>query len=79
MSYIDQMIEHATNFQVDRRNDSVSFSPIDRSDASLESFQLVVRELRANNGKGYIIHRTHAMSDRPGNLIDLVLVTIEHG
>lgn len=77
MRYIDRLIEDGTNFRVERRDGSASFRPAGASDDELERFQAVVRNLREHRGVGYDIHIEHAMSDRPGNLIDLVLVTID--
>ena len=77
MSYIDRLIEDGTNFRVERRDGSASFRPAGASDDELERFQSVVRNLREHCGDGYDIHIEHKMSDRPGDLIDLVLVTIE--
>jgi len=36
-----------------------------------------VSDLRTNRGAGYNIHLEHILSDRPGSLVDLVLVTID--
>lgn len=77
MSYIDRLIEDGTNFRVERRDGSASFRPAGASDDELERFQSVVRDLREHRGDGYDIHIEHEMNDRPGKLIDLVLVTIE--
>ncbi|ATY34328.1 hypothetical protein [Sphingomonas psychrotolerans] len=77
MSYIDDLIEHGTNFQVRRGDGSASFSPASGRDEDIEAFQGVVRELRRNEGDGYAIHIDHKLSDRGGNLVDLVVVTID--
>jgi len=77
LSYIDTLIADGTNFQVDRKPDSASFRPASSSAADLEAFQSVVRDLRTNRGAGYNIHLEHILSDRPGSLVDLVLVTID--
>lgn len=79
MSYIDQLIENGTNFKVERKDGSASFRPVSGSDADVEAFQSVVRDLRAHQGDGYDIHLDHKLSDRPGNLVDLVLVTLDRG
>lgn len=77
MSYIDRLIEDGTSFWVERRDGSASSRPAGASDDELERFQSVVRDLREQRGDGYDIHIEHEMNDRPGKLIDLVLVTIE--
>jgi hypothetical protein len=76
LSYIDRLIEDGTHFRVERRDGSASFRPAGGSDDELEQFQSVVRNLRDHRGDGYDIHLEHKMSDRPGDLVDLVLVTI---
>ncbi len=76
MTYIDRLIANGTNFRVDRKEASASFRPAGDSDADVDAFQSVVRDLRANEGDGYAIHLAHPMSDRGHGLIDLVLVTL---
>jgi putative component of toxin-antitoxin plasmid stabilization module len=77
LSFIDSLIENGTNFRVDRKAESASFYPVGNSDADLDAFQSVVRDLRVNEGDGYQIHIAHPVSDRGHGLIDLVLVTFE--
>lgn len=76
MSYIDELIDHGTNFQVRRGEGSASFTPVSGRDEDIDAFQGVVRELRRHEGDGYAIHLDHKLSDRGGNLVDLVVVTI---
>ena len=76
MSYIDSVIENGTNFRVDRKGESASFRPSSDSEADLQAFQPVVRDLRAHQGEGYEIQIEHALSDHGDGLIDLVLVTL---
>ena len=76
MSYIDRLIEGGTNFRVECRDGSASFRPAGASDDELSRFQSVVRDLREHRGDGYDIHIEHEVNDRPGKLVDLVLVTI---
>lgn len=76
MSYIDDLIEHGTNFNVRRGDGTASFTPVSGRDEDLDAFQGVVRELRRNEGDGYSIHIDHVMSDRGGRVIDLVMVTL---
>lgn len=77
MAYIDDLISNGTNFEVQRKRGSASFRPVTSSDADLDAFQSVVRELRANDGAGYRVHLEHEVSDRGGELVDLVLVTLD--
>lgn len=76
MAYIDRLIENGTNFRVERKSDSVSFHPVGSSDADVDAFQSVVRDLEENEVDSYSIQLTHPVSDRGRNLIDLVLVTL---
>lgn len=77
MSYIDNLIANGTNFGVERKDGSASFRPASSAHADLDSFQSVVRDLRANEGDGYRIHLEHPVSDHGRDLVDLVLVTFE--
>lgn len=77
MSYIEELIEHGTNFKVQRGQGSASFTPVSDSDEDVEAFQGVVEDLRRNEGDGYTIHMEHPMSDRGGSYIDLMLVIID--
>lgn len=76
MSYIDSLIENGTNFRLDRNDKSASFRPASDSEADLQAFQPVVRDLRAHQGDGYDIHIEHTLSDHGDGLVDLVLVTL---
>lgn len=75
LSYIDSVIENGTNFRVDRKDEGTSFRPVSDSEADLQTFQPVVRDLRAHQGDGYDIHIEHTLSDHGDGLVDLVLVT----
>jgi len=77
VSYIDDLIEHGTNFKVRRGEGTVSFTPVSGRDEDIDAFQGVVRELRRNEGDGYSM-REHEMTDRGISLVDLMLVTVEH-
>lgn len=76
MSYIDSLIENGTNFRVDRKDENASFRPASDSEADLQAFQPVVRDLRAHQGDGYDIHIEHTLSEHGDGLVDLVLVTL---
>lgn len=77
MSYVEDLIEHGTNFRVRRGEGTVSFTPVSGRDEDIEAFQGVVRDLRHHEGDGYVIHIDHVLSDRAGSFIDLVMVTLE--
>lgn len=76
MSYIDRLIEDGTNFRVERKQENASFRPASDSEADLQAFQPVVRDLRAHQGDGYDIHIEHTLSHHGDGLVDLVLVTL---
>lgn len=77
MGYINDLIEHGTNFMVRRGEDTVSFRPTSGRDEDLEAFQAVVRQLRRHEGDGYTIHIEHQLSDRGTSFTDLVVVRLE--
>ncbi len=77
MTYIDRLIENGTNFRVDRKEGAASFRPAGGSDADLQAFQLVARDLREHQGDGYAIHIEHTPSDHGHGLVDLMLVTLQ--
>ena len=47
------------------------------SDADLQRFQTVAAEIIANAGDDYHVFKIHRSSDRPGDLIDRVLITLD--
>jgi len=61
---------------VDPQDESASFRPASDSEADLQAFQTVVRDLRADQGHGYDIHIEHTLSDHRDGLVDLVFVTL---
>lgn len=76
MSYVDSLIENGTNFRVGRKDENASFRPASDSEADLQAFQPVVRDLRAHQGDGYEIHIEHALSDHGEGLVDLGLAML---
>ena len=76
MSYIDELLESGGNFIAQRTEGGASFRPSTEKESDLESFQSVVRKLRQRDGDGFRIFREHVTSDRPHNVVDLVVVTI---
>ena len=76
MSYLDDLIENGTGFQVRRSKGGASFRPTGGSDAEMEAFQTVARNLIRNEGDGYLVANTHKTSDREQDFFDTVIVTI---
>ncbi len=76
MSYLDDLIENGTGFQVRRSSGGASFRPTGGSDGEMEAFQAVARNLLRNEGDGYRIPNTHKTSDREHDLFDTIIVTI---
>ncbi|PZU06449.1 MAG: hypothetical protein DI606_18030 [Sphingobium sp.] len=77
MSYLDDLIENGTGFQVRRSAAGASFRPTGGSDAEMDAFQAVARNLLRNEGDGYRVANTHKTSDRAQDLFDTVIVTID--
>lgn len=77
MAFIDELVEGGGNFVFTRTDGGASLSPASDRDADLASFQNLVRRVRANAGDGFAIQLEHVCSDRPGNLVDLMVLTIE--
>ncbi|WP_066663336.1 MULTISPECIES: hypothetical protein [unclassified Sphingomonas] len=77
MAFIDELVEGGGNFIFTRSEGGGSLKPASGSDADLASFQNLVRRVQANEGDGYSIHLEHPCSDRPGNLIDLLVLQID--
>lgn len=76
MAFIDELVEGGGNFIFKRTEGGASLSPASDRDADLASFQNLVRRVRANEGDGYAIHLEHVCADRPGHLVDLVVLQI---
>lgn len=76
MAFINDLQEGGGNFIFKRTEDGASLSPASDSDAALASFQNLVRRVRAHAGDGYAIHLEHVCADRPGDLVDLMILTI---
>lgn len=77
MAFIDELVEGGGNFIFTRSEGGGSLKPASGSDDDLASFQNLVRRVQANEGDGYYIHLEHPCSDRPGNLIDLLVLQID--
>ena len=78
MAFIDELAEGGGNFIFERIEGGASLSPASDRDGDLASFQNLVRRVRASEGNGYAIHIEHVCTDRPGNLIDLMILTTDH-
>ena len=76
MAFIDELLENGGNFIVRRSSDGASFTPASGKDADLQSFQALVRRLREYEGDGFRIFKEHTSSDRAGDFVDLVMITI---
>jgi len=77
VAFIDELVEGGGNYIFKRTEGGASLSPASDRDADLASFQNLVRRVRANEGDGYSIHLEHVCSDRPGNLVDLIVLQID--
>lgn len=76
MAFIDEMSEGGGNFIFKRTEGGASLSPSSDRDVDLASFQNLVRRVRANEGDGYAIHLEHVCADRPGDLVDLIVLEL---
>ncbi len=77
VTFIDELLESGGNYIIQRTHGGASLRPASDSDADLNSFQTVVKRVRANAGNGFRIHMDHVSSDRPGNLVDMLILSID--
>jgi hypothetical protein len=77
VAFIDDLLESGGNFIIERSEGVASLRPAGDADADLESFQSVVRRVHANDGDGFSVMKDHVSSDRPGNMVDLLILTID--
>jgi hypothetical protein len=77
LAFIDELVEGGGNFVFTRTEGGASLRPASDRDSDLASFQNLVRRVRENEGDGYAIHLEHVSSDQPGNLVDLLVLTLE--
>lgn len=75
LAFIDELVEGGGDFIFTRGEGGGSLKPA--SDGDLASFQNLVRRVKANEGAGFDIHLEHVCSDRPGNLVDLLVLRID--
>lgn len=73
---MDHIIEHGTNFRVERRANGAIFRPFDDCMVALQRFQLLVDDLKSRQGDGYAIEQTHRLSGKPEDLVDHIRVSI---
>lgn len=76
MAFIDELLEGGGNFVFERIEGGASLAPASERASDFASFQNLVRRVRANEGDGYAIHLEHVSSDRPGELVDLLILTL---
>jgi hypothetical protein len=77
MGFIQGRLAGGDGFQVKLSKGGASFQPTTGSDADLQRFQAIAEELIANAGDDYQVFKLHRSSDRPGDLIDRVLITLD--
>jgi hypothetical protein len=77
LAFIDELLEGGGNFVFKRTDNGASLTPASERDADLASFQNLVRRVRANEGDGYAIHLEHRCSDRPGDMVDLMILSLD--
>jgi hypothetical protein len=77
MDFIQRCLAGGDGFQVRLSKGGASFQPATGFDADLQRFQTVAEEIIAKAGDEYQIFKIHRSSDRPGDLIDRVLITLD--
>lgn len=77
LAFIDELAEGGGNFIFTRTEGGASLKPASGSDADLASFQALVRRVKGHEGDGYAVHLEHVSSDRPGSLVDLLVLQID--
>lgn len=77
MTFVDDLLENGGNFILERWEGTASLRPASEGDADLESFQGLVRKVRAHDGEGFSVVKEHVSSDHPGDLVDLLLLSID--
>jgi len=78
LTFIDELLESGGHFIIERTDEGASIGPAGTRDADLESFQQLVRRVRANAGNGYGIQVERLASDRPGCPVDLLVVSLDN-
>jgi hypothetical protein len=76
LAFIDELLEGGGNFVFERTEGGASLAPASERATDVASFQNLVRRVRANEGDGYAIQLAHVSSDRPGALVDLLILTL---
>lgn len=77
MSFIESLLEGGSAHKAKQTSGGASFQPVNTSEDALRRFQPIAAEIIERDGDGYEIFKTHTSSDRPGNLIDRILITLD--
>jgi hypothetical protein len=77
MSFLEELLKGGPSHTASVSQNSVSLKPKGDDRADLESFQHTVDDVVRHEGEGYTIYTTHVGKDRPGDLIDLVMLRLE--
>lgn len=77
MRFLDELLDGGAGYSMKRVDGGAVLSPAGQSDAAVTAFQHIVERVRAHEGEGYRIHLTHTDSDRPGDLVDRVVLTLD--
>jgi len=77
VAFIDDLFEGGGHYIIERTDGGATLRPASDKPCDLETFQNVVARIRRNEGDGYAIHLDHVCSDRSGNLVDLLILTID--
>lgn len=76
MTFIDELFEGGGHYIIERTEGGATLKPASGKPSDLDAFQNVVARVRRNEGDGYTIHLDHVYSDRPGKLVDLLILAI---
>ncbi len=77
MAFIDDLFEGGGYYIIERTEGGATLRPASDKPSDLQAFQNAVARVRRNEGDGYAIHLDHVCSDQPGNLVDLLILTID--
>lgn len=75
MTYLTKLLAGGECYEVKLSNGTASLKPKNDSDA-LDAFQHIADEIALHDGEGYSIELTHQTRDRPGDLIDVILLRL---
>ena len=77
MSVIKRLLDGGPDHEVSLSKGGASLRPRGDTDAQLDAFQAIADEAIRHDGEGYTILLDHRSSDRPGNLIDLIIMQLD--